>query len=361
MNYKKLLLNMLPYACANRLLINKRNDLMHAYLDYRKKEATVEKTKVTPNYENLVSVQGLGYSGSGAVLDFLCEIEECNVIGFDKGIEKIGIDSSTIEFEFMNYAGGLFDIEKIIGIQDRFINDASIHRLIRLARRFPLFKNNEYCRCIFFDFLNSILDEVYYLKRPYFNFHTEEWGETAEFLLKDMSKEDYINKCRQFLIKFYNHVNPMHKRLVVCDQLLSGLSQDKDRFEAYIPNIKTIICFRDPRDIYTFAVKNGIDWLPHKTVEEFISYYKYQERNVLLDRKEDLVIRFEDLVNDYDNQTSRILSYLNLKQEAINSNTQKTLFNPSVSKVNIGIWRKSNLPVSDFDKIKSSLQYYCYN
>ena len=67
----------LPYNVYRKK--ENKGEFLKGYLSYSEKPWDAEDEKHP--FKTVVSVQGFGYSGSGAVLDLLCESNACEVIG----------------------------------------------------------------------------------------------------------------------------------------------------------------------------------------------------------------------------------------------------------------------------------------
>ena len=62
---------------------------------------------------------------------------------------------------------------------------------------------------------------------------------------------------------------------------------------------------------------NKVEWLPND-VDHFIKHYKwFIENYIKLSHKDFMLIRFEDFVLDYNNQSGLILNFLNLNESKI--------------------------------------------
>ena len=97
--------------------------------------------------------------------------------------------------------------------------------------------------------------------------------------------------------------------------------------------------------------------VPHvPSADKYISwvstFYKYFE----LDSKEYLVVRYEDLIFDYEAQKEKIERYLGLSKH----NSPKSCFDPSISCKYVGMWKQSNLNPDLFNIIQQRLSQYCY-
>lgn len=366
MNIKVLLAQLLP-VCLYNYILHKRHSktFINGFKDYLNNsgpESWVFKEE-NLTYQSIVSVQGLGYSGSGAVLDLLCEAESCDVVGTSNELQRDNDHNGLYEFDFLRLSGCIFEIERFLNSTNIFQNDSLINRFIDYLNGFHLCKVNPSIRELFFKFLANIIElQIFDIKGVPYNPHLAGNKQTSSiFFLKQMEIADYRDLCRLFLIQFFNRINTYNKDCLVFDQLLCDFGCDYSRYSDYIPNVKVILVYRDPRDIYVFA-KTHIEqdgWMAHENADQFIEWYKILTRNIDKTSKEILVVQFEKLVNNYEVEKKRIFDYIGMECSEGKAK-ERTIFIPEVSRKNIGLWKCSNLPESDFEKIASELSDYCY-
>lgn len=315
------------------------------------------------NYKQVISVTGFGYSGSGAVLDLFAECDNClNVGDSDKNTyDKVDVTIG-YETDFVRLAGGLFEIEKFVGCNNFFQNDALINRFIKCIENFPPFMGDERIRNCFYEFF----DEIVELKlmdvecNAYNIFLYPRKKRSSIFFLKKLTVREYRAIANKLLVKLFNILNYSNSDFLVFDQLLSDGDLDAKKNNDYISNVKSIIVYRDPRDIYAFAKKTDMPWIPHDNVDNYIIWYQIMVRNLDLNDKNNLVVQFERLITDYDNETRRILEYAGLSAESHNPQKKGKRLNPGFSIRNVGIWRQNDLLTTEFEKIKQALGMYCF-
>lgn len=364
----KLIRSIIPYGIYE-IIHRKRhkNFFLEEFDDYIKQVRKIDNPNtndiIDNNFKQIVSVQGLGFSGSGAILDLLCEVDDCYVMGKDENAIVIGNDhKGAFEVEFLRLAGGLFELEKYIDSDNIFQNDAMANRFISCINAFPLFQNDRKVRVIFYDFFESILDlEISDVVGTPFNPYLYDRIDTCHiFFFKKMSISSFRLQCKKLLLRLFNYLNSDKKSYIVLDQFLQDNTLDISKFHDYVPDSKIILCYRDPRDVYQFALDNNIGWIAHDNADHFVKWYKQLTRNVNINAKEYLVIQFENLVFDYENQVEKILSFLDISKKAHNPSLKRTFFNPDISKQNIGLWKKEGNQQTDFKYILSQLKDYCY-
>ena len=324
--------------------------------------------------EQVISIEGFGYSGSSALVDFFKEFDNCSVWGFsdvkDGGkLARQHSNQHACEINFMRLAGGIFEIEKLIESKNMFVNDALINRFISLidyslvqAGKQNSFYNI-YFKKLVCDFLNTLIDfSIDGLDYSYFNPHLNNFSKNkcSIYFMKNLSKNEFISLSHMFLEKLIRAQKV--KKFLVLDQFLSDTEYDLKKYSNYISNLKTIMVYRDPRDVYMTAKNLNIPWIPVNQIHLFIKWYKLMVKNIPLMRDEAsvLIIRFEDLVLDYDNLIKSIMEFLNI--EFSSHVYPKGYFDPAISIKNIGLW-KNNITVSEVENIKlihEELCEWCY-
>ena len=362
MIFRKILKNILPYS-----VVIKIKDARHTFInDYCKYVASGNKfllNETKSKFENIVSVQGFGYSGSGAVLDLLREYSNCRVLGYvDKEGSKASSNESMAEIDFVRLSGGLFEIENSIESNNIFINDALLNRFVKLVDNSVLYRHNDLLRNVFLSFFTELVDfSIPNLKKTYYNGHLySEEGRASIFFLKNCTVDNYREKCKCFLTSLFNLMYEKGNKLLVVDQLFSDFEFDMQKNLQYIPNLKTIVVIRDIRDIYVFAKTNNVEWIPHYNVDIFIKWISKCYKNFDVNSKEYLVIRFEDLIRNYANTVSKLETYLSI--DNLFHTKQNLFFDPKYSEKNVGIWMCKYAEYSqDLDRITKTLPQYCYN
>ena len=160
-----------------------------------------------------------------------------------------------------------------------------------------------------------------------------------------------------YLYSLFNLQYRRGKKYLVLDQVISTPAIGVNYCRNFIPNMKNVVVWRDPRDIYTIVVRQAIHWFPHDTVEHFIKIMTRKYANLNKDSKEYLAIRFEDLIFDYDNTVAKVEEYLNLGEHK----RPQSCLDISISCKNVGMWKTAtDISQEDYDKILAALPQYCY-
>ena len=363
---KKIIRDFLPYGIVRlhqkkRTLKTNELDFWYNYKKYINAGEYVDFIKANP-FRTVVSVQGFGYSGSGAVIDLLREYDTLQVLGYvDIEGTKTDVSNKFEEINILRVAGGLFEIEKYLGSDNIYQNDALLHRLINLFENSSLYQALPMSQNFFYEFIrrisktfaNSVFGQTY-------NRHINYKGINDVLILEDMSIKNFRNLCKEFLYSIFSliHTDP-NMSVLVLDQFVNDREFNMERYLEYVPNLKMITVYRDPRDIYAYAKKEVGGWIPHTSVEEFIQWYNVITKKFNMKTDKYHVVQFESLINDYDNVVSSIEQYIGL-----NSSLHKrmgTCLDVSCSRKNICLWKQNNKETdSDFIKIYNNFQQLCY-
>ena len=209
--------------------------------------------------------------------------------------------------------------------------------------------------CKFFCSITSL--RLVLMSKTYYNGYLYNSDEKRGiYFLRKMSKGEYISLCRKLLINIFNRIN-IGCDYVVADQLFSDTELNISRNLSYVPNLKTIIVIRDPRDIYAWAVLKNIEWIPHDSIKNFIRWYNWQYSNIKKIKNNDncLIVRYENLILNYDNTVIAIEQYLGFKP--IHHIRKFAYFDPEFSRKFVGIYKK--IPSDTISFIQSALKEYC--
>ena len=362
MNIKHLIKQLMPLSLAQRYMARNSFATKFKQTGYNENcEFPDEESK----FKTIVSVQGFGYSGSGALIDFFREYPKFAVLGYvDVKGEGGGYTPKSMqqsEIDFIRLSGGLFEIEKYLGSRNNFFNDALLNRTVKLFGSSSLFQCNSQIRDLMFRFFAKIAYlRLENLSQPYYNSYTVGLNETPDlYFLKQMPREDYIQLCRRFLNSVFNEFYSPGKEFMAGDQLLSDGDFDIRRNKEYIPNLKMIMVTRDPRDTYAWALKRNIEWMEHKSVNTFIEWYKnvYSSVNPNNNTLDCLVVRYEDMIFNYDNLEKNINDYLGVSAE--DHKLRQHYFRPDYSKRYVGIYKEMIEREEEFTLIREELSDYC--
>lgn len=329
----------------------------------------------------VVGICGLGYTGSGAVIDLLKEYRGITVL-------------DEMEFPLVYETDGLEDLFYHVNNPSRFFKcDVAIERFKdKVCQYFEIdtsqwenIDKSEVLR-LTDGFLSSICQVewkgiwgydiqnkkgisllmyriVFKLLRMYpkhfYNYYRRKYYRTMHLSVKP---ENFISASKCYLKRLFDIAGyPVKKEgITVYNQLFSG--DRPARGFQFFDEAKAIIVDKDPRDLYILLKKEiHIDgsWMPTDNVEDFIVYYKrMREYADYSDVNNILVVRFEDLIYEYNKTTSEIERFLGINQST--HTCIKEFFQPSKSINNTQLFRKYPELISDISRIEAELKSYLY-
>lgn len=350
---KDLVRNIIPYG-----IIQKR-----IHTANRKKKAIFSTNSygTIPFCENkfktIISVQGFGYSGHTALIDLFREY--CTIKGCTKG--NLAKDDP-YEIDFMRLGGGILEVEKFLNCNNVYQNDALFHRLLKQLSSVEFFKEDRKCRDLTSIYLTNLIElEIPNLSQVYYNYaiSDKENPNTSIYFLKEMSLKVFRNLTRNYISAVLNIFHEKGKDVLMLNHFFTDLEFDVNRCNDYIPNIKIIALFRDPRDVYFFAKSKNVEWIPHSTVTDFIKWCKIFYKRFNLKSKDYFPLRFEDLVVNYEEVVGELEDFIGL--DPLCHNKKQMFLKPQESRKNIGIWESDSSLSSDMEIIYKELPRLCYN
>lgn len=302
----------------------------------------------------IITIDGIGWSGSSAVTDFLGEFGECLVLGgVDLNENPDRGEENNFECDFFRNPHSIYELEKICYNHTTRVGDTAIYEFIDTVNhnyRFGpklLFHNDNYLSCSK-EFLSNIID-----------YKTVLCGKTR-YIVKKLSVSKYRKYAQEYIHKIFTML-PKEK-FIVFDQLLSIDDPDENIVKDYFgETTKVIYVWRDPRDIYASARLAGAsgDWVPTDP-ELFVRWYTFSFPDYYSNKSENLlVLRFEDFVLDYENSANTIINFTGF--DSNKHLKKKTFFNPDISKNNIGIYKKiEDKYLKELEYIEKNLKQYCF-
>lgn len=344
----------MPYKWV--LEYEEKRDFFAQYFAWKDKNPHVE-FDAESKFNTIVAVQGLGYSGSGAIIDLLREYDDCLVHGMAEGGSKAQpADDDFGEIVLIKDIGGLMDLDSVIDTPATIFGDAALKRFAYSASHDVLYRLGGKYKEYIFAFFDALVDDV----------SRDIPGSVAgliprirdnRFVMHEYAKEEFYQLCQRFLYSIFNQQYNGNSKYLVLDQALYVTTHGVKYCSNFIPNMKNIVVWRDPRDRYVIAKRQNIQWMPHDTVEQYIEHTKSLYQPMDINSKEYLSIRFEDLIWDYDKTITKIEKYLNLGEHK----RPMSCLDTSISCKNIGMWKNAeDIPQKDFEKIYEALREYCY-
>lgn len=343
------------------------------------------------DYENvkdkqIISASGFFYSGSSALIGLFSECANTTVYGSADNLYSQKSLNLGLEVKFFTYSGLLeladclksptsSDLEKDIKLKAFIANIYRGYTQKNLAGYdySPIFFNINFLKASK-DFLYSIIDfndidlkvlsteEIPVITGKYeiYKDCSFVYGEGIQsyifYKTKKLSIEEIDSLVSKYIKKLFNTF--ITKDYLVFDQLLRH--QNYKEVNAYLKDkpIKLISVCRDPRDQFLSAFRYDTHPYLPRTINEFTKWYKEKINNAInvIDENH-LLIRFEDLVLNYDETTKKIFDFCGIdKKQHI---APKSIFNPDISVMNIGAWK--NFHDQEFMKqIEDRLGEYCY-
>lgn len=329
----------------------------------------------------IVGLCGFGYTGSGAVYDLLREYE-----GITMG--------NHCEVSFLYRPDGLGDLRYHLTHPVRFFSsDYAIQRFRKKIHNF--FRNSpgqwglkDYTEVykLTDEFLESIIDVkwkgwwsddesnmegIRYVVYRIVNWLTVPFPVLnikvqRSFYYRDMflsvNPEQFMEKSQKYLNDLFSLFGyDIEKDTLVLDQPFSA--DCPSATSVFFKNAKAIIVDKDPRDLYLLLKKESfVDcaWTPTDNVNDFIAYYKQIRRNYSdIVKEKELIIRFENLIYEYEATIQLIENYLGLdKSKHIH---KKCFFDPKKSINNTQLFRKYPEMKNDIEIIENELGSYLFD
>jgi len=308
-------------------------------------------------FDNIIAVQGFGYSGSGAVIDLLREYDDCLVHGLaDEGSQAIVASDDLGEVTFPTEPGGLVDIDKHIESASSVNESEALNRFAKMIYKNDIYFRGEKCRDFIYLFFASLIEDRQIMHGSLSPIMKS--INSVIYQLRNLSKTEYYQLCSRFIYSIFNLQYKDKYKFIVLDQFFQGASLNPEYVRNFVPNLKSVVVYRDPRDIYVIANELDVPWLEHDTVDHFIRRIKRMYAKLDVNATSYLPIKFEDIVMNYDTTVSKIEKYLKLGEH----NRPNTSLNVSISAKNIGMWRHhSSIPQEEFSLIEKTFPEYCYN
>ena len=317
----------------------------------------------------IIFVAGLGSTGSSALVDLLKEVKSFFVL-----------DN---EFRLFVDPGGLVNLrDSLVDNWSIFQSDIAIKNFKAMIKslsskwRSP---NSHIDHTKFLDGqFNSLSDD--YINSLINIKYNGLWYGIDNIWLRQINKIPFIFNSRLFTKKMYvgkkisleefnsitsNYVNSMvqycldknNKKHFCFNENLSCMFSKK--ILDMVPNAKIINVIRDPKDVYADSLR--VKWLA--IPKDKSKYIKWQLSvyNGWMQAEDDIrkwdpysekvkVIKFEDLILDYDKTVHSVFNFLNINTK--NHLLKNKFLNPLISKKNVGQWKnmisKEDAEIFDF-------------
>ena len=334
----------------------------------------------------ILSVTGSYGTGSSAVADLIKEFD--NVSCVDRTEIRILYDPD-----------GISDLEyNLIENPNRHNTSHAIKRFLRMAEMLDhVFFVKRYSRDIgprFMDYTRQYIDDITDVKyKGIWHYDIYEKGKLYYFVdsiyrhlriilherlnlplgratilpkaemayLGVTNEEKFLKATKNYVSKILKDLNKDEKEYVLIDQIVP--TSNIQRYMRYFDDdIRVIIVERDPRDIFLLSKElwdNRV--VPAEDVETFCAWYRWT-RNLLKNyesNKNILIIRFEDMIYQYEQTKKKIITHYRLKD--INHINKRTYFKPELTAGNTKLWEKYQKKKKDIHVIEHLLPEYCYD
>lgn len=343
-----------------------------------------------------VAVFGFYGSGSSAVIDYLREFDNVGV-ALDRN--RKGVLRPYEHFPFVS-SGGLFECCTLLtNVNSIYNSDKIINNFIKCNKRlndndFASF--GSYKWLVGDDFLNATYDFVNDLgakitgastsehkkkvrfslimcilqlgakivyKRPVYKWGKKNVMDKEPTYYAMPSKETVYAAARKFVSRYFEMCAQDNKDVMIYDQLLCP--QHTDLIEKYFDdNFRAIAVERDPRDIYSMSKyfwskpPYSLSGAPLPTdIDEFCSYWK-DNLDYNCNVKNLLVVKFEDLIYNYEETTARILEFIGLDKKHHVSPCK--YFNPEYSIKNTQSFLMNDITKAEAEAVEERLGKYVY-
>lgn len=179
-----------------------------------------------------------------------------------------------------------------------------------------------------------------------------------------MKPDEFAEKTKTFITEIFSICGVNSNKTVVLDQPFSAI--DPYRSFKYFDDPRAIIVDRDPCDLFLltkcyFHPLNRAFCVPTDRVEDFIEYYKQMRVAMYenLKKRNDnvLVIRFEDLVYQYETTRRKINQFCELNEE----DRIYTFFDPKMSIANTQLIKRYPKEEENVKIIRDKLGDYLFD
>ncbi len=328
----------------------------------------------------ILGVCGYGYTGSGAVLDFLREFPSCSVSPYDfefsisyipHGIQDLenalveqctrffSSDVAIKEFykliEYYNTRHGIYRrlsgehfrqhaeefLKKIIQVEwsGYSWDDAILASPLRLTARFRLLSR-------WINFYESHTDKRYKLPK-------------SDRIYLSVCPDRFEESVREFLKNVLADLQYDFSKTIVLNQPFDA--NNPSRSMKYFDDPYGIFVDRDPRDLYVLVkkhIKAKGSFIPSDCVENFIAYHRLvRKRNVVLDNSNIMHISFEDMMYNYEKTSESIINFAGLNPA---EQSRKKHFDPNVSINNTQLFLEYPELQEEINAIEQALPEYLY-
>lgn len=330
-----------------------------------------------------VCVSGFFGSGSSAVVDLLKEFKgyyECSaeirVIKDPYGIVQLE-NSLVNQWELINSTAAITDFLQLCKICARKrggpFSRAGLGYSESITPKFYQYAE---------EYVGELSDytydgEYYYhkFKKPYYRYVTDRILFGIEYYSKRKirttsrnsskcyyahpSQERFNRATQAFFSKIFANKFEEGFSTIILDQAISP--NNTSVVHRYLEDAKMIIVDRDPRDMfiddYLYAAYYEKDFFSSEAGKKYALRQRALRESLPKNDDDILVIKFESLINDYENTVQSIIAFLSL--ESTTHVLKGKYLIPDKSRKNIGIWRNYPECKDAIQSIENELPDYC--
>ncbi len=321
----------------------------------------------------VIGVCGFSWSGSGAVIDYLMEFEENQVLTQEyilayhpDGLRDLdaALNENCAKFLSSGVAIPRFRKTSDFLLRDLTkgkagkITEAYLDKLIQarwigLEQGQQLVRNEWLYKKIGLRIREKIITrlspEFCWKHRPY----------PLSQMEFSICPEQFDEITREYTCSILKAIGLNTDRNIVLNQPFPG--NNPIPYMKYFPDAKAIVADRDPRDVFAFLkyVFPGHSYsVPLQDVHEFCAYFENMHKKIAetLNHPDVLYIHFEDLVYRYEETADRICSFLGLGKPG----NEKRYFNPDESAANTMVFERYG-DRKEIEVIEEKLSGYLYD
>lgn len=326
---------------------------------------------------NFIDITGMGNSGKGAYVDLLREFD------------NFYVPEWSFEFDLIRIPGGLLDFRHslvenwspinshasynlFLEVVDKMGRDPKLWNVLGFTKSMPQRYDGKFggeFRSISTGFANQFKIGSYRAEWPYDGLNESGFKRSIKRLARRFGLREYLLD-EVFLVdgadfdaRAKNYIEDLYRNFIPdnCKDIILN-----NAFDPFNPgpgldmlDARQIFVSRDPRDIYVSGLNtsnllqqdvkllgpenDGLSkaFLATDDLELFVKRFKLQMENLYTGSRSDVLhLSFESLILDYEAQVDRVIKFLNL--DPARHSRKGHFLNPSNSKKNIGLWKKSS-------------------
>lgn len=169
--------------------------------------------------------------------------------------------------------------------------------------------------------------------------------------------QNFYDAARAYIRDILTEMGADFKKTIVIDQPFEGNAPEQS-YKFFDDSI-AIVIDRDPRDLFLeekYALNGEARFTPRRDVRDFVEYFKRVRTDTAKNSDRVLVVRFEDMIYEYDKSVAQIEAFTNLH----NHKLKKKYFNPKRSINNTQLIRRHPEEIDNIRYIEKKLADYLY-